>query len=559
MKILLSLFLISSAAYAAFDAKTRWDVRTTGSAVNGGGFAPGLGVKDVTAATDLTVDATLNNKVTSASHNFVSGDINKFLCTTAGTFWNVQCLQILSVASNAALLDQSPTYAGNANTATYDLYSAIDYSQQDAAQISFTDMVIGGTSTQFTSVLNPITDAMVGNAINVASGATCTVQTVQIISQSAGTATVDKSLGTAAGVCSGALGGSRLTVASITALYVAGNSIHIKGGTYTLTTTTAFAVTCTTAASCLVEGFATNHFDAGTPPLVTTATNSTTLWSLATTSFTSIKNIKFTNTASTRGACLTAITGIPVNLKILNSIFDGCTRALSSTTSPDPFTFARNAVLNTTDTTASITAAGSNQWIVGNVFYNNAGYAIDDAASTTTYQFLGNMVAKGKGMIQDSGTTRTVLVVANGNTCVDASVDCIRSTESSGSFTLQMQDNLFDTVAGKAVNITADTTAPQRAMLNGYNVYYAITGANVNWPSVGFNDKFLSVDPLTSHSGSNTDWSVNNTAGGGAVIRGAGWPGSWTGITAVGNVTPGALQVAAGAGGASPVAYGIAQ
>ena len=92
----------------AFDANTQWDVRTTGSDSNGGGFVYGKGVKDVTAATDLAVDSSNNKKVTSASHNFVSGDVGKFINVTAGTNWTPGWYQILSTASNAATLDRSP-------------------------------------------------------------------------------------------------------------------------------------------------------------------------------------------------------------------------------------------------------------------------------------------------------------------------------------------------------------------------------------------------------------------------------------------------------------------
>ena len=127
---------------AAFNAATRWDVRTTGSnAANGGGFAVGLGAKDVTAATDLVVDSSNNQVVTSATHNFVSGDVGKYIGVTAGTGWQVRFYQILSTASNAATLDQSPNSVG-ATGGTYDLYSAIDYSQQDAVQVDYKYIVI---------------------------------------------------------------------------------------------------------------------------------------------------------------------------------------------------------------------------------------------------------------------------------------------------------------------------------------------------------------------------------------------------------------------------------
>src|SRR5579859_4628846 len=90
------------------------------------------------------------------------------------------------------------TTGSDANGGGFDTSSSgTDYSQQNAAQVAYTDMVIDGTTnTKFTSALNPVTAAHVGNIINVTSGTGFTVQRVQIVSQAAGVATCDKSLGT---------------------------------------------------------------------------------------------------------------------------------------------------------------------------------------------------------------------------------------------------------------------------------------------------------------------------------------------------------------------------
>src|SRR3990170_5685443 len=92
--------------------------------------------------------------------------------------------------------------------------SGTDYSQQAAAQIAYTDMVIDGTTnTKFTSAANPVTAAHVGNIVNVTGGTGFTVQRVQIVSQAAGVATCDKSLGTLGSTGgTGNLGGAFLTI-----------------------------------------------------------------------------------------------------------------------------------------------------------------------------------------------------------------------------------------------------------------------------------------------------------------------------------------------------------
>ena len=113
--------------------------------------------------------------------------------------------------------------------------SGTDFSQQAAAQIAYTDMVIDAvTNTKFTSAANPVTDAHVGNLVNVTGGVGFTVQRVYIVSQAAGVATCDKSLGTLGSTGgTGNLGGAFLTWNACAAVMVAENIMYIKG-TYTI-------------------------------------------------------------------------------------------------------------------------------------------------------------------------------------------------------------------------------------------------------------------------------------------------------------------------------------
>lgn len=111
----------------ALSVATTWEVRTTGSdTLCSGGFVTGATGTDYSQqsaaqynATDLTIDATLNTKVTSASHNFVSTDVGNILRITAGAGFTVGCYQIVSVASNAATLDRSPGSVGTAGGTYY--------------------------------------------------------------------------------------------------------------------------------------------------------------------------------------------------------------------------------------------------------------------------------------------------------------------------------------------------------------------------------------------------------------------------------------------------------
>lgn len=99
----------------ALSAATAFEVRTAGADTNGGGFVAGATGTDYSqqnsaqySGVDLTVDATTNTKVSSASHNFVAADVGNLIRVSAGTGWTVGFYQIVSVAANAATLDRSP-------------------------------------------------------------------------------------------------------------------------------------------------------------------------------------------------------------------------------------------------------------------------------------------------------------------------------------------------------------------------------------------------------------------------------------------------------------------
>ena len=116
-----------------------------------------------------------------------------------------------------------------------------DYSQQDAAQITYTDLVIDATTnTDCTSAGNPFTAAHVGNIVNITSGTGFTVQRVQVMSVTAGVARMDKSLGTLSSTGgNGKLGGGFASPGACGGLLVAGNIMWIKyhATDYSLTST----------------------------------------------------------------------------------------------------------------------------------------------------------------------------------------------------------------------------------------------------------------------------------------------------------------------------------
>ncbi len=89
---------------SALSGNTIWDIRTTGSdTANGGAFDPAqtAGMFTDGAATSATGNSPV---FTSASYNFVAGDVGAWVYIASGTNWTPGWYQIASVASNAATL-----------------------------------------------------------------------------------------------------------------------------------------------------------------------------------------------------------------------------------------------------------------------------------------------------------------------------------------------------------------------------------------------------------------------------------------------------------------------
>jgi hypothetical protein len=94
----------------ALSANTIYELRTNGNDTNGGAFAPA--VTTASTKTDLVVDATFPNKVSSAGYGFTSVDVGRWIAIVAGTGWTLGYYVIKAVVAGLATLDKSPAAVG---------------------------------------------------------------------------------------------------------------------------------------------------------------------------------------------------------------------------------------------------------------------------------------------------------------------------------------------------------------------------------------------------------------------------------------------------------------
>lgn len=144
--------------------------------------------------------------------------------------------------------------------------SGSDYSQQDAAQYTFTDLVIGADNTTMTSALVPFTSDMVGNGLRVNTGTNFTKTWYEIVSVAGGVAQLDKAAGTAGSTAGGGKVGGALSLASsddaVFELAVAGTTYYVKTGTYVLGGTVNIAAAGTVLKTNKIIGYTSARNDA---------------------------------------------------------------------------------------------------------------------------------------------------------------------------------------------------------------------------------------------------------------------------------------------------------
>ncbi len=269
------------------------EVQSGGSdSANSGGFDPLASFDGTLSATSATSASPV---VSNSNYNFVAGDVGAWLFIKGGSNWTPGWYKIASVASNQATLDAAVghavlypqlipnTTAGCASVASPTSGTwAVDYSQQAAAQVTYTDLVIDGTAnTKVTSAAHPFGQNHVGNVLNITGGTGFTVQRLTINSVTVNSANCNASLGTLSSTGgTGNLGGALASPGQAGAVTQGGN-IFIKSGTYTIASTSNNVATGTLQLQGgngqAVEGYGSLRGDLGTAPLLQVANTTGTL------------------------------------------------------------------------------------------------------------------------------------------------------------------------------------------------------------------------------------------------------------------------------------------
>lgn len=449
------------------------------------------------------------------------------------------------------------TTGANTNGGGYVVGSTgTDFSAQDTPHVTFNGSTItasnGAAGATITLVGYVVATTDVGNILQVAGGTNFITGFYQILSVNVGavTWTLDRNVTSAAGAAmTGAMGGGFSTITQAQTATANGNTINIKAGTYTLTTG------LTVPASDLSYiGYQTAHNDGGTKPLITTATNSINIFTDVCAGCTGIilNNLSLSSTAGTRGWGVTAISRNWPGLTILNSKLSGFSRGVYGDDGVDTFYIFGCSIINTEITGAATTAIQATCSVDGSFIHDNAGdgWTLSHAVSTVngvTSVFTNTIFSANKNGINAAAIGNDGVIQCTNSIFYNNTADGIVAAGTFHSFEVNLVNNIFYLNAGFGLNISSGS-AQMGPGLNQSNAYGNNTsGATSNSVPVGPGAVTLTANPFTNAAGG--DFSLNNTAGGGAAIKTLGFPGAIGGSASTGFVDIGAIQTKASSGG----------
>ncbi len=465
------------------------------------------------------------------------------------------CSIYAALPTNGTLVFETrPTNGSDNNGGCYVTGSTgTDFSQQNSPQNAFTDLIIGATTTQATSVLNPFASTDVGNCVQVVSGSGCTTGFYQIVSVATITATMDRSLGSAASVCTANEGGALKTIGKWNTLLAAtcggtcgwGNWVKAEA---TITTTTSFSFSSTTNANAgvpiFLSGYTTTRGDGGRVTIQQTA------------------EISFDNAII---AIANNIGGMLINNFTLDCNAQTGSRSLTIQGTQGPNVAQNILATNCKSTSGSIELNNSGHWCMqctvtgqgtggpsfsldagngGNncldcVAVNGAGPGFVYTYSTCIRCIAANNTGATSDGFQITANSTANIIYLDSVISYNNGRDGLRLSPGE---IVHVTNSVFYGNAGFGINDTRNNLFLGFGVFD-YNAFGGNTSGARSQVPVGSHDVTLSGDPFTNGAS-------NNFAPLSSTIKGVGFPGALS-LGGTGHLDIGTLQSSGSGGGAS--------
>ena len=534
-----------------------WEVDpATGSSNASGGFDPSQTAGMFTDGS-VTSGTTAAPVFSSSSYNFSSSDIGAWLYIALGTDWLPGWYSIVAKVGATVTLNAAAGQAvQSVNTASLGLTTVqgcvnssytsgtasatwtIDYSQQAAAQISFTDLVIQSTNTELASSGNPFAGQWVGNLIQVTGGTGFTTGWYVIKSVASNVATTDRAVGTASSTGgTGYMGGA---LASLTTLFTSSTSttVAVAGhivwtqGTSTISTglTIVEPSTATGGLRISVRGYGTYRGD-GVQATIQTSTNSVVLVTFTAVYGFEFQNIIFTNSAGTPGNAIAGTSNSSnqsFNIMLNNCVISDCVYGVTG---------YMELVMYSCEV-KSCTSDGihpnAKTLLIGCYFHNNSGHGVAYGNSNTNvvggfYAYDCVSAFNTDGGFVDVGTNQSrspfaLIACDSYDNGQDGFYVQTENASINGACMIEIINCISYDNGRYGINFASPIGAGAAActsILQINNAFGANTSARSSGAPVGINDITLTANPFVNPSGGN--FKLNSNAGGGAACTGTGW------------------------------------
>jgi hypothetical protein len=445
--------------------------------------------------------------------------------------------------------------------------SGTDYSQQNAAQYSGTDLVLGAGGTTATSVSHSFVPADIGNCIHITAGTGFTPGYYEITAVGVGVfgqATFDRSAGSAASIGGTYyVGGAGATVSNANTNAQPGNTVWVKAtGTYTVTS--AMTVSMNSNVSPFVPlsfiGYSSTRGDNGQFTW-TTSTNSIDLVTFSVAHNVAFENILFSTTAGTPGYGLHgAAVADSSTFLVLNCKFSGFNIGIygdfNVNSAIEGLSFVNSRI------TASVSHGllnSSSTYIFGSQLDNNGGdgavwqaASISDSSSWVVENsiFYHNTL---NGLIEPGfGGGEPILIINHSDFSTNGQSGIL--TSSTLTPIVQISNSIMDANVGFGLGSGTNVTFMPWQLYN--NAYYNNGSGPVQNINAGIGTITLSASPYVSVG---TNFALNNTSGGGAALVGTGFPGVLPNGGGTGYANVGALDPMAGSSSGGAHGYPIVQ
>ena len=398
-----------------------------------------------------------------------------------------------------------------------------DYTYPTSSPIAYSDLVIAATTTNVSSAARAFVAADVGNTISVTAVTGFTAGRYSVRSVASGIATLDRAVGTAGSTAgTGTLGGALATLAATlsTTLTIPtqGNTLWVRqNGTFH---DLAGGITLgfgSSAATAFLLGYGTVRGDSGIPTL------------------------KQTLSLGTSNAIV-----LNGNGYILRGLIVDAQGTSGGNSSP---VYSGNSGHKIERVKAMNASGGGNCFNMysATLFQcegtGGFGGGVNNGNHVISFCYFHDLLKQAVALSQN-GSMNRCLITNIGADAVSGDVpfvtnctfdnitgNAVKSTnQGSGISNWQITRNIFSRCSGYGMlNISLPLIDPASVMLDG-NAFYSCTSGNRGGFGVTYaNDIALSASPFVNAAGA--DYRLNNTAGGGAAVRGASMPAALLGLT----------------------------